>query len=123
MRPFDLVVLPLVWSLALYGLGVRGAPRRNRVLSAMWTCWAVSMTLGAPAVRRLVDTVLGIASGTNLLVHLTGLAGAAAMVEFVREMTGRARGRVSRVNLAGLGAASVALTVAFVVMPRPDGEV
>ncbi|MGV9269611.1 MAB_1171c family putative transporter [Kitasatospora sp. NPDC003701] len=26
-------------------------------------------------------------------------------------------------NLAGLGAASVALTVAFVVMPRPDGEV
>ncbi|MGW4893728.1 MAB_1171c family putative transporter [Kitasatospora sp. NPDC004240] len=123
MRPFDLVVLPLVWSLALYGLGVRGAPRRNRVLSTMWTCWAVSMTLGVPTVRRLVDTVLGIASGTNLLVHLMGLAGTAAMVEFVREMTGRAQGRVSRVNLAGLVAVSVALTVTFAVMPRPDGEV
>ncbi|WP_327679892.1 MAB_1171c family putative transporter [Kitasatospora sp. NBC_00458] len=123
MRPFDLVALPL-WLLALYGLrNWSSRPRRNRVLSAMWACWALSATLGAPVVRRAVDAVLGIDSGTNLLVHVMGLGGTAAMLEFVREMTGRAPERVSRLNLAGLATASVALAASFAVMPRPDGEV
>ncbi|MFF8769639.1 MAB_1171c family putative transporter [Kitasatospora sp. NPDC015120] len=120
MRPFDLAVLPPVWILTLLGLrGLRTAPRRNRVLWTVWACWAVSTTLGAPAVRRVVDALLGVVSVTNLLVHLVGLAATATMLEFVREMTGRARGRVSRLNMAGLAVASCALTAAFLVMPRP----
>lgn len=119
-----MVVLPLVWLLTLYGLsGWRSAPRRNRVLSAMWACWAMAVTLGTPAVRRVVDGLIGVASVTNLLVHLLGLVGTAAVLEFVREMTGRAQGRVPRLNLAGLAAGSATLTAAFAVMPRPNGEV
>ncbi|MFC5663647.1 MAB_1171c family putative transporter [Kitasatospora misakiensis] len=124
MRPFDLVVLPPVWLLTLFGLRrLRTVPRRNRLLWTIWAGWALSMTLGAPAVRRVVDSVLGVASVTNLPVHLLGLATTAGMLEFVREISGRARGRASRANLAGLAVASVALTVEFAVMPRPDGDV
>ncbi|WP_380282366.1 MAB_1171c family putative transporter [Kitasatospora purpeofusca] len=124
MRPFDLAVLPPVWILTLWSLrGLLDAPRRARVLRAMWACWAVSMTLGAPVVRRMVDAALGVASVTNLLVHLAGLAATATALEFVREITGRAHGRVSRLNLAGLAAAAAALTALFAAMPRPDGEV
>ncbi|GAB2879649.1 hypothetical protein GCM10022245_13570 [Streptomyces mayteni] len=121
-----MVVLPVLWSLALYGLGGRRSrSRRGRVLSVAWVCFAVAVTLGTPAVRRLVDALLGVASVTNLLVHLLGLVGTATMVEFVREATGRARtrGRVSRLNLATLAVASAVVTFAFAVMPRPPGDV
>ncbi|MER6359487.1 MAB_1171c family putative transporter [Kitasatospora sp. NPDC001527] len=109
--------------MTLFGLrGLRTAPRRNRVLWTAWACWAMSTTLGAPAVRRAVDALLGIAGVTNLLVHLVGLTTTACVVEFVREMTGQARGRVSRLIVAVLAVASFALTAAFVMMPRPDGD-
>ncbi|WP_190218501.1 MAB_1171c family putative transporter [Streptomyces griseosporeus] len=124
MRPYELVMLPPMWLLTLYGVGRwRSAPRRNRVLSTMWLCWTLAVTLGTPAVRRVVDAVLGVASVTNLLVHLLGLTATAAVLEFIREVTGQARGRVSRWNLAGLAAGAATLAVAFAVMPRPDGEV
>ncbi|WP_437072152.1 MAB_1171c family putative transporter [Streptomyces sp. enrichment culture] len=124
MRPYELVMLPLLWLLTLYGLGKwRSAPRLHRVLSAMWACWATAVTLGTPAVRRVVDAVIGVASVTNLLVHVVGLAGTAAVLEFVREATGRARGRISRWTVAGWAAGAATLTAAFAVMPRPSGEV
>ncbi|WP_031064627.1 MAB_1171c family putative transporter [Streptomyces sp. NRRL WC-3742] len=124
MRPIDLGLLPVVWIPTLWSLRkLRGAPRRTRLLWGVWASWAVSMTVGVPAIRRLIDAATGVASGTNLLVHVSGLVATAIMLEFVREMTGRSQGRASRLNLAGLAVAAVALTVTFAVMPRPDGEV
>ncbi len=124
LRPYEMAVLPLLWSLSLYHLGRwRTAPRRNRVLTAGWTCLALGATLGTPAVRRVVDALIGVNSGTALLVHLLGLTGTAALVEFVREMTGRARGRLSRRNLAALAAGAIVLTTAFALMPRPHGDI
>ncbi|TDC76542.1 MAB_1171c family putative transporter [Streptomyces hainanensis] len=126
MRPYEVVVLPMLWGLALYCRGGRRSlSRRNRVLSVAWACFAVAVTLGTPAVRRVVDALIGVESVTNLLVHLLGLVGTATMVEFVREATGRARtrGRISRLNLATLAVASTVVTIAFTVMPRPPGDI
>ncbi|WP_406086138.1 MAB_1171c family putative transporter [Streptomyces virginiae] len=127
MRPFDLVVLPLIWVLTAWSLlGLRRAAGRDRgmrALWAMWALWAVAFTVGVPAVRRVIDAVLGVASVTNLLVHLLALAATSAMVEFVRELTGRSQGRPSRVNLIGLAVAMALLTSVFAVMPRPNGDV
>ncbi|MEV7772995.1 MAB_1171c family putative transporter [Kitasatospora sp. NPDC086791] len=124
MRPIDLGLLPVVWIPTLWSLRkLRGAPRRTRVLWGVWASWAVSMTVGVPAIRRVIDAATGIASGTNLLVHLSGLAATALMLEFVREITGRSRGRASRLNLTGLAIAAALLVATFAVMPRPDGEV
>ncbi|MER7752636.1 MAB_1171c family putative transporter [Kitasatospora sp. NPDC097643] len=124
MRPVDLVLLPAVWLPTLWSLRkLRSAARRTRLLWGVWASWAVSMTIGVPAVRRVIDAALGVASGTNLLVHLSGLVASALILEFVREMTASSRGRASRLNLAGLAATAVTLTATFAVMPRPDGEV
>ncbi|WP_327287547.1 MAB_1171c family putative transporter [Streptomyces sp. NBC_01198] len=124
MRLYEMVLLPVLWSLALYGWSRRpSAPRSARILAAVWTCWALGVTVGTADVRRIVDRFVGVDSVTNLFVHLLSLAGTAGIVEFVREMTGRAHGRVSRGNAAGLLLASAALTTAFAVMPRPDGDV
>ncbi|WAL74885.1 hypothetical protein OU787_27280 [Kitasatospora sp. YST-16] len=124
MRPIDLALLPVVWIPTLWSLRkLRDAPRRTRVLWGVWASWTVSMTVGVPWIRRAIDAATGIASGTNLLVQLSGLAAVALMVEFVRAMTGRSQDRTSRLNLAGLAFAAAALTAAFSVMPRPDGNV
>ncbi|MEU6164483.1 MAB_1171c family putative transporter [Streptomyces tanashiensis] len=124
MRPYELITLPLLWLLSAYGLARwQAAPRRSRVLTVMWGTWTLAVTLGTPAVRRVTDALIGIASITNLLVHVVGLVGTAAVIEFVREITGRARGRVSPLNMYVLAAQSFILAVVFALMPRPDGEV
>ncbi|MGF1425075.1 MAB_1171c family putative transporter [Kitasatospora sp. LaBMicrA B282] len=121
MRPFDMVVVPLVWLITLWrARGLRTASRHSRALWAMWALWAVSFTIGVPAVRKVIDDLVGIASFANLPVAILSLCAATALFEFLREVTGSAPGRLARARWALLAGSAIGLTITFLALKRPD---
>ncbi|QES47231.1 hypothetical protein DEJ50_04670 [Streptomyces venezuelae] len=120
---FDILLVPPLW---LYVLGrarsLRVVPRRARILWIMWLIWAVTVTMGVPAVRRILDSAVGLQSFTNLPVHMLSLCAMAAFFEFVRESTGGRHPSGAWPRWTLLGIAEVGLAATFLNAPLPDGE-
>ncbi|WP_328296692.1 hypothetical protein OG389_02000 [Streptomyces sp. NBC_00435] len=123
MRLYDAVVVPPLWLfVCLKAPALRSAPRQDRIMWSMWMIWAVSFTIGVPAVRRIIDAAVGLQSFTNLPVHVLSLFAMGALFEFIREATGERAHRRARLRWILLGLAEVGLIVTFFASPLPDGE-
>ncbi|MBW5482857.1 MAB_1171c family putative transporter [Streptomyces bambusae] len=123
MRLFDLVVAPPLWLFVLWKApGLRAAPRQDRLMWTMWLLWAVTFTMGVPAVRRVIDAAVGLESFTNLPVHMLSLCAMGALFEFIREATGTREHRRVPLRRLLLGLAQAGLVVTFFATPLPDGE-
>ncbi|MBT2528509.1 hypothetical protein J7E91_24615 [Streptomyces sp. ISL-99] len=123
MRLFDLVVVPPLWLFVLWKApGLRAAPRQDRLMWTMWLLWAVTFTMGVPALRRVIDAAVGLASFTNLPVHMLSLCAMGALFAFIREATGAREHPRAWLRWILLGLAEAGLVAAFSATPLPDGE-
>ncbi|MFE1318543.1 MAB_1171c family putative transporter [Kitasatospora phosalacinea] len=94
--------------------------RRERALWGAMALVTLAIAAGVPAVRRLIDVLLGVASVTNLVVHLLTLGATGCLVEFIHQAAGERDRPAAPVR--ALPFACAALTAVFAAMPRPDGE-
>ncbi|WP_412078527.1 MAB_1171c family putative transporter [Streptomyces xanthophaeus] len=121
VRAFDLALVgPLTLGTVWMGRGALAGGLRERSLWGALSLVTAATVAGVPGVRRGIDGLLGVASGTNLIVHLLTLAAAACLIEFVHQTTGDRRRLSSPVRW--LTVAGPALVLVFAMMPRPDGD-
>ncbi|WP_432137910.1 MAB_1171c family putative transporter [Streptomyces sp. bgisy154] len=132
IRPFEAVLLVPMWSLTAYtarrclrgGAGPESRP--SRTLAAVVALVTLSVTVGVPAVRRVIDGATGVQSVTNLVGHLLGMSAITCLTAFVRQMSAPADVVTTRGRRPGewlpLPVAAAALGTAFFLAPRPDGE-
>ncbi|MGW6876990.1 MAB_1171c family putative transporter [Streptomyces xanthophaeus] len=121
VRAVDLAFLgPVVLGTAWMGRVALAGGRREKALWAALLFQTAAIVAGVPGVRRGIDGLLGIASVTNLIVHLLTLGSAACLIEFVHRTT--SDGRRLSAPVRGLAVAGPLLVAVFAMMPRPDGE-
>ncbi|MEU2284910.1 MAB_1171c family putative transporter [Streptomyces sp. NPDC013178] len=130
IRPYEVVLLVPMWSLTAHtahrALRSRAIPESapSRLLAGVVALVTLSVTVGVPAVRRVIDTVTGVQSITNVLSHLLGMSAITCLTAFVRRLSGatgaaptpRAR------DWLPLPLVAAALCTAFFLAPRPSGE-
>ncbi|MFE2262996.1 MAB_1171c family putative transporter [Streptomyces griseosporeus] len=135
VRPYEAVLLAPLWPLTVHtarrAVRTRTAPDpvSPRLLAGAVALFTLSVTVGVPAVRRVLDAVTGVRSVTALVGHLLGLAAITCLTAFVRRMSAPP-GSVRRP--AGTAAAlrrrlpiplaATTLCTAFLPAPRPSGE-
>ncbi|MCX4586283.1 MAB_1171c family putative transporter [Streptomyces sp. NBC_01481] len=125
IRPFDLVLLGPLWAATLYmGRRALTAGRHAGPMSGMVALITLAITLGVPGVRRVIDTMTGMESVTNLLLHLLTLSAISCLIAFVHQISEgtSAAGRAGRWRWIPLPAAGILLCCAFLLSPRPDGD-
>ncbi|MFG2131782.1 MAB_1171c family putative transporter [Streptomyces sp. NPDC048751] len=130
IRPYEVVLLVPMWSLTVHSarraLRSRAVPESApaRLLAGVIALVTLSVTVGVPAVRRVIDTVTGVPSITNVISHLLGMSAITCLTAFVRRTsaaTGAAhRGRTR--DWLPLPVVAAALCTAFFLAPRPSGE-
>ncbi|MFE4998855.1 MAB_1171c family putative transporter [Streptomyces mirabilis] len=130
IRPYEVVLLVPMWSLTVHtahrALRSRAVPESapSRLLAGLVALFTLAVTVGVPAVRRVIDTVTGVQSITVLLSHLLGMSAITCLTGFVRQMSATANAAPSRrpLNWLPLPAAAAAMCAAFFLAARPNGE-
>ncbi|WP_367325715.1 MAB_1171c family putative transporter [Streptomyces sp. HUAS ZL42] len=130
IRPYEVVLLVPMWSLTVHtayrAVRNRAVPESapSRLLAGVVALVTLSVTVGVPAVRRVIDTITGVQSITNVLSQLLGMSAITCLTAFVRRMSaaaGEAPSRRTR-DWLPLPVAAAALFTAFFLAPRPSGE-
>ncbi|SEQ10360.1 hypothetical protein SAMN04487983_100372 [Streptomyces sp. yr375] len=130
IRPYEVVVLVPMCYLTVHtahrALRNRAVPgsEPSRLLAGLVALFTLSIAVGVPAVRRVIDSVTGVQSITNLLSQLLGMAAITCLIGFVRQTSAAADaapGRRRR-HWLPLPAVAVAMSAAFFLAARPDGE-
>ncbi|MFG2297163.1 MAB_1171c family putative transporter [Streptomyces sp. NPDC048603] len=128
IRLFEIVLLPPLWALTLHtarkARAARGTPDAapTRLLAGVVGLITLSVTVGVPAVRRVIDATAGVQSVTNVLAHLLGMAAITCLTGFVRHLSGAPEPRRPWLHRLPLPLAGTALATAFAAGTRPDGE-
>ncbi|GAA2230010.1 hypothetical protein GCM10010104_23910 [Streptomyces indiaensis] len=130
IRPYEVVLLVPMWSLTIH-TAYRAVRRHaepksapSQLLAGVVALVTLSVTVGVPAVRRVIDTVTGVQSITNVFSHLFGMSAITCLTAFVRQTSataGTTPGSRTR-DWLPLPAAAAALGTAFLLTPRPSGE-
>lgn len=130
IRPYEVVLLVPMWPLTVHTAyrahRNRAIPESapSRLLAGVVALVTLSVTVGVPAVRRVIDTGTGVQSITNVLSHLFGMSAITCLTAFVRRMSAAAGAGPSRRtrDWLPLPVVAAALCTAFFLAPRPSGE-
>ncbi|MFJ7277081.1 MAB_1171c family putative transporter [Kitasatospora sp. NPDC098663] len=116
MRPLFTWLMPvLAWGVVLWRAPSAFAGRVNRSLWGSFTAIAAGVSVRPAAVETALADLTGIRDVTLLVKHLTGLAAAYFLLEYVQAVRGGPRrAGAARARLLFTGAAAVALTLLFV---------
>ncbi|MEV7617269.1 MAB_1171c family putative transporter [Streptomyces sp. NPDC089799] len=128
IRPFEIVLLPPLWALTVHtarkARSARATPDAApaRLLAGVVGLITLSVTVGVPAVRRVIDATTGVQSITNVFGHLLGMAAVTCLTGFVRHLSGAPEPRRPWLHRLPLPLAGTALAAAFAAGTRPNGE-
>ncbi|RKS97078.1 hypothetical protein BX286_6889 [Streptomyces sp. 3211.6] len=116
MRPLFTWLMPvLAWGVVLWRTPSAFAGRANRSLWGSFTAIAVGVSVRPASVENALADLTGIRDVTLLVKHLTGVAAAYFLLEYVQTVRGGPRRTgIVRGRLLFTGAAAVVLTLLFV---------
>ncbi|AEW97364.1 MULTISPECIES: MAB_1171c family putative transporter [Streptomycetaceae] len=119
MSTAKIVVLVMLWAVTFWRLPSAVRVARQRALWVAFACISAASTLGVPEIQRVTDLDTGVHNLATLGKNLLGIAGSAAILDFVISIARPAAVRRSRPPLLAFAAVAMAgMTVLFAATPR-----